>query len=339
MERTVFLRVPSDEALETVDGWQKEGNDLYSAVQADILVVKRREDNIRKGAPLEILELPGGSEYTLQSKKATVVKNTEDIQRTIQDTVSTKFSSEVAAKIASEAGISGLVTSGKLSAETSVKAGAELSDAIQDTLARKRSFEVQDSEEVTRGISIKPSSDGRPREPIMLRFYLGLWPWHWEFYLGRVRYIQLRHREPWYWWDVRETILKQTVEPKLPLFSVLLYEPQDKYSISDLPYTPDVSQTDMEGVVKQDLDGKMPKVSWPSGPSLEELARLAFPVNEEERESARKKTAKRSAAKPAPKASKARKARAARTAPKHRPTARKSAMRKPARRRAPRRHR
>jgi hypothetical protein len=281
---TTYLRVPPDDELESSANWQNLGDNTYSAVQADLVVIKRREQKVLTGPPIDIVNVPGGSEYTLQDKRATVVKHVDEIQDSIQETVSSKFSAEIVTKIASEVGATGVLPSAKLSSEVQGKAGTELREAVQNSLTRKRSFEIQDSQEITRSVTHKPSADGLPRAPLTLRFYLGLWPWRWEFYLYSVRYLRLRYARNWLWSKVRKTISESVVEPKLPLFCVRFYQPQDKYSFTDREYVPDVAdEDDMHEVKLIGVDGRMPNVRWPSAPTLEDLARLAFPVTQEER--------------------------------------------------------
>lgn len=279
----LYLRVPSDETLKSSRSWKKVASHTFAAVQADYVVVQTRE-KVRKGPPVRVIDVPGGTEYSVQDKRATVIKHAVEIQSSIQQAETSKFAAEAAAKIASEIGVSGAAVptlSAKLSSELQTKVSAELTEMLQETLTQKRSFELQDTKEITRSVSYKPAADGKPRTGTTLQFYLNLWPWRWDFYLYRIRFLSLHYEKNWIWPDVRQTILQGSVEAKRPLFSIRLYEPQDEYSWTDLDYTPDVTDEDLEELKQQVLTTEMPPVRFPLTPTLEELARMAFPLKGE----------------------------------------------------------
>lgn len=280
----LHLRVPSDETLTSTRGWKKVSKHDFGAVQADYVVVQTRE-KVRKGPPVRVVDVPGGTEYSVQDKRATVIKHTGEIQLSLQKAETSKFVAEAAAKIAAEVGLSGnpLALSAKLSSELQTKIGTELTEMVQETLTEKRSFELQDTREITRSVSYKPAPDGRPRPATTLQFYLNLWPWRWDFYLYRIRFLTLHYEKNWIWPDVRKTIVAGTIEAKRPLFSIRVYEPQDEYSWTDLEYTPDVTDQDLEEIKQYALTTAMPAVRFPLKPTLEDLARDAFPLSGETR--------------------------------------------------------
>lgn len=235
-----------------------------------------------------------GEPNTVSSaRRRRIVRNGGEIQRSIQETVTAKVAIEVAHKIASEVGATGPVPARKLSSEVNAKAGSELTEAVQATLATKRSFEIEDSEEITRSISYKPSADGNKRDPVTLHFYLRFWPWRWEFYLYRVEYLRLRHQHNWLWRDVRKTIGISSDEPKRLLFCIRLYEPQDEYSLAEGSYEADIA--DEDEVTVEPCAGQLPGIKVPFGPPLEELARMAFPVTRQERRQAKRVSGRRAA--------------------------------------------
>ncbi len=341
MPESICLQIPPDDVLESQDGWQDLGNKTFAAIRALLVVVKSRESGIQKGPPVKVLEIPGGAEYTIQQKNARIVKRAGEIQNSIQETVTFKVAHEVSQKITSEVGATGVVPTSKLSTEITAKSGVELTDAVQRNLALKRSFEIQDSEEITRSVSFKPSSDGKNRQSIVLQFYLGLWPWRWDFYLYRVDYLRLRHERHLIWPDIRKTIYKTSVEPKQALFRVRPFEPQDEYSFVEGSYVPDVTADDE--VTAESFVGKLPSIHCPSSRTLEDLARIAFPVTRQEKKyvkikrRAAKKVVKKAAKKAAkPAAKKAAKKAGFRKAAPHRAikTARNVAVKKSAVKRA-----
>jgi hypothetical protein len=301
----LYLRLPPDEALETSAGWEKIGTNTFAAVQADLVIVQKRE-KVCKGPPIKTIDIPGGAEYSVQDKKATVTKHSSEIQKSIQQTIISKLAAEAVAKIATEIGTSGIVVpTAKISSELQSKVSTEFTDQVQSALTQKVSFEVQDTHEITRSVSYKPSTDGKPRSAIRLQFYLNLWPWRWDFYLYRIRYLILSYEQNWLSPNVRKAILQDSFEPKHPLFSLRVYEPQDEYSWTEHEYAPDVADEALEEIKQEPLATPMPDLRFPAGPTLEDLARLAFPVTKQERKlsptrrraapkrSRRKKSAKR----------------------------------------------
>jgi len=277
----ICFQIPPDEVLEKRSGWTHLGKSTYSAVRANVVLVKKRELKTVKGPSFIDLDLPAASEYKYEKKKAKVIKHTESIQKSIQQTMTAKLSEEVAQKIASEIGATGVVPSAKLSSEISVKSGVELTDAVQQGLTFTKSYEVENSEEITQSVTFKSSPDGAQRS-MALHFFLGLWPWRWDFYLQRVEHLKLQYKRHWLWPDVRKTISITPAEPKLPLFRVRFYEPQNDVSITEHDHVPDIEHEGTEVTIESVTD-PMPNTRCPNGTSMEELARLAFPVTRQER--------------------------------------------------------
>ena len=140
MAERICILIPSDEALEEKSGWAALGDGTYSAMRFHVLVVKQRGHNIVKGPAIKVLNLPGGSEYKIERKKATIIKNAGSIQESIQETVTTKLAQEVTQKVAGEIGVAGVLPSAKLSNEIQLKSGVELTDAVQRGLTHTRYY-------------------------------------------------------------------------------------------------------------------------------------------------------------------------------------------------------
>ena len=275
-----YMRIPADEVLKSRTGWTRIGNE-YLSIQADVVAIQRRGRSVA-GPALAKKKMPGGSKVKIEDKTATITKRMDQIQKAIHETVASKFSTELATKIASEASV-GAVLSAKLSNEIRSKAGVELTDAVQSSVAQTRCFEIQNTREISRSVEYEPTRDGRRRKPWILHFYVELWPWKWDFYLYRVRYLRLHYRRNWLWKQVRNTIATASVEHRSPLFRMRYYEPQDEYSFVEGEHEPDVLDTDANDVRIECFSGQMPNVRFPSGQSLEELAFAAFPVSGEEK--------------------------------------------------------
>jgi hypothetical protein len=75
----VFFRIPADEVLESSSAWRKIGSDIFAATQADCVIIQSR-DKVIKGPPIKVIDLPGGTEYSIQDKRASVVKHAGEIQ-------------------------------------------------------------------------------------------------------------------------------------------------------------------------------------------------------------------------------------------------------------------
>jgi DNA-binding protein HU-beta len=282
MPQTIWLQIPPENVLEERSRWRSLGNKTFSTVRFHILVRKNRDKKLVNGPLIKELKLPGGAEYQVAQKKVHIVKHSDTIQQSIQETVTTKLAQEVAQKIASEIGSNGVLASAKLASEVRTKSGLELTEAVQESLTVTRSYEIEDSKEITQSVTWKAGTDGNVRPSITLRFYLGLWRWNWDVYLYKVEYLRLRYEKNWVWPDVRKTISEVSAEPKLPLFRVSFYEPQDEFSMSEGSYVPDINDEGDE-VRIEPLPDHIQRTSCPTGASLESLARLAFPVTKQER--------------------------------------------------------
>jgi hypothetical protein len=335
-----YLRNPSDRLLELRSGWRKSKNDMYAAVQSLIVAVRRRDKGPLRGPPVWVKNFPAGSEFSIQDKKALVTKRIGELQVSIQETATTKFAGEILTKVIAEVGFTGALPTAKTLGELQAKAGVELSESVQTRLAHKRSFELDTSREITSSTTYRPSG-GRPKgKPGRLLFYLELWPWRWDFYVYRVQYLQLQYKSSWLWRDVRETISETHIDLREPLFRLRFYEPQEDYSFTDEDYIPDVALEDVHAIKVEALHDPMPDVPRPIGPTLQDLARIAFPVTKAEKETARtrrvtpKKAVARKPAKPKRKAKAKSKGKAkakaktrAKAKPKRRATAKRSMRR------------
>ncbi|MBX6376494.1 MAG: hypothetical protein IRZ13_19995 [Acetobacteraceae bacterium] len=305
MPETLCFQVPADHELETIDGWSRIDSRTYSAVRAHIVVIKRRGTKLFTGPTLRRIDVPAGSEYVVKRRDIVTVKHTAEIQRSVQQTVTDRITQEFSQKIAAEISASGALPSAKATSETQFKAIGELTNAVQQSLNAKRAFEVQLTQEDERSIAVKTRSDGSRAPAKHLHLYVGVWPWRWDFYLYKVEILRLRYEKRWIWPDVRETFSSRVLTLKQPLFSVQFYEPQEDFSISDGDHAPEIE--DPEAISIAPLTVDLPNVEFPLNPTLEGLARLAFPVTGQERREAASRRASRviarkpAAAKPAAK--------------------------------------
>jgi hypothetical protein len=289
--RVIPVTIPPDSAFEDLKGWRRVGSDTYIAVQAHVLIVPRRDRSALKGSPFRTLSYPPGSEYSVQNKSVRVIKRAGKIQETIQDTLNSKFSAELASKLASEVGVSHAMPSAKVTTEVQAKAAAELAEAVQNTISSEKSFEIENTEEIDRSISIKGGAEGS--ELLQLSFYYSFWPCYYDVYLYRLRYLRLRFQKGWFWRNVRDTIEDKDLPLKRPLFRIKYFEPQDEFSISDRDYMPDIDSDDAADFEFIELTEAMPAAPFKLGESLVELAKIAFPATPDEKKAARARRGER----------------------------------------------
>jgi hypothetical protein len=286
MPDVTWMHVPSDLVLTDQNHWKSLGGSEYSAIRAHLLLLRRRSPSTKRGPVLKHVELPGGVKYSLEHKKLIVIKQTENIVETIQSTVSSKLTTEFAKKITAQAGLDKGLPTGGLNDETSMKFGSELTDSLQKTLATTKAYEVQYSEEITRSITLETHNGKKRQRSLDLYFYTNLWPWSWDIYLHQIEYLKLSYKQRWYWKDVRKTLEPLASDVKCPLLRASYYEPQDECSIAEGKYKPEVEED--IGLQIEMLNGSYPKVSPPISSTLEDLAKLAFPVTELEKSAAQK---------------------------------------------------
>ncbi|HEY0170954.1 MAG TPA: hypothetical protein VGB98_08020 [Pyrinomonadaceae bacterium] len=296
MAERIWVRVPDDSVLSRIDGWNNLGDNLYSALRWHFLIIGQRDGHTKSGPSFFEYEVPARATYTYTNKKVSTVKRTASIQESLKASVSSKLSEEISSKLSSEIS-GGTSLSAKLQSEVQAKSVSEVVESLGRDLSQTNSYEVQNAEEVTDNISLAPGDGTSGGKSLKLYFFLGLWPWRWDVYLHSVEYLRLEYRRRFLvWGQVRNTIVKATHEPKQPVCQIVHYVPQDKPSIREQSYTPEVS--DITISINPPAASAGTNVRLPSDiSSLEDLARVAFPVSDEERAHATKKRALKGGAK------------------------------------------
>jgi hypothetical protein len=196
--------------------------------------------------------------------------------------------------------------SANLSTEVEAKIGSELTDAVQQTLAVKRSYQIQKSRQITQSVKYTRPKPSEPGKPIHLTFYPQLWLWSWEFYLYRVEHLSFRYHRNLLRQQVREPLSNAEDRTERPLFCVRFYEPQeDQLSLAEGDFDPDVAEAG-EITIEPLPAGILPKNPCRLKSSLQQLAESAFPTSEDHwilgfiEPKSRKGTPKRAAAKKKP---------------------------------------
>lgn len=288
---------PNSADLMESDRWIPLGNDRYLGVRYRFVVVKRRSESTRNGPLLSNPQLSRNSEYKLGLEQITTNKSIEELQGTVQRTFSSKTAVEVSSRISAEIQAS-IAPSAKLMTEALGRLTTELSEVAQETLATKVTWEVENVLKLTRELTLKASSaDSEPTRS--LRIFQGFWEWHWDFYLYDIQHLNLHFKKGFLWWNVQRSF-EQAKDPeplRLPLFSIRFYEPDTDISVLEIPY--EVQVTSPKVVTSLGLTEPMPAVRPEAEPSLEELARAAFPTRTERKAAQRRGLPKTAAAKKA----------------------------------------
>jgi hypothetical protein len=289
------IRIPSDDELSSRSAWRKTGSDTYSALRAHMLVVKRKERQSPKGPAALIIDLPSGCEFQRERTIGSLTKYTEEILHSIQDTVNSKLSQELLDKVGAEIGVNptGFPVA-KLIAEVQAKTDIELTHSVQNTLSLKKSFEKQVTNEFKYTLKYVPPKDGEKKQTT-ITLYPRLSQWRWDFYLHKVELVTLRYRRNWRWKQVRDSIDPREDTTLRPLFSVIIYEPQE-LSMTDEEYVPEIDDADQ--VTMEPLHAST-RERCEDGASFRSLIKLAFPETKDEWAIVAKRSGRKAAAKKA----------------------------------------
>lgn len=293
MPKTI-LSLPPEAHLEDRAGWRKQHGDLYSAERRVVLLVKTRLDDAVNGPTLSSATYPAGTKYNFSIKNVVTSKNVESVQRTAELTISNKLSTEFLSKQSLSTGASVAGPTMTFGQEASQSISSELSTAAKDALSVTTSYELQNSEEITRSIEVQDGLATAGALPFDVHLYLKLYKWHFDFYLVRLDQLTLKYKNKWYGLGLLDPVrhkISSISDPKaLPLFRLRLYEPIEGLSVAIGPHRPEVGIDDSMAVHVEPLIDPAPSFTLRGLTDLEDLARLAFPKTTEERRIAGSKT-------------------------------------------------
>jgi len=199
---------------------------------------------------------------------------------------------QLASKISSELSSHLPGYSGKLSAETLSKSEYEITQTTEQVLTGTTSHLVQQVEGQELTFQLTAENDDRVAQ-LRRRYF----PFRWDVYLHSFEYLELTYgrKVPRLWKQVRETIKQSSDVLGWPLISVTFYEPQVDPNVFLTP-VPD-ALGDPDAILISELNDTMPRSTLPDRESLNELAKLAFPVTKEEKSRAVGRPRKRAAMK------------------------------------------
>lgn len=270
----------TDELSNKQRGWINTREDIYTTERHYILIVDRATSTFRNGGIQKKVEVVPGGTYTLSTKLSMSKKYTMGIDETITSSVSNKLSSEIRQLSGGSVGAGATGISANLKSELEAKLGAELSTSFTESLRINRNLEFQVMKEMGESFTTPiPVAKSDVRQYLTL--YLNLKEHIWDVYLYKTEIIELRYEKNWIWPDVRDTIRYEEIALKMPLFSITFYEPQETLSQTLQDYTPEIESEN--SFIINPLTSTYPSIKVDTVPSLEELARLAFPVTRKER--------------------------------------------------------
>ncbi len=283
----LWIQTPQDSFLSEKGGWTKIGQYKYAAFRHHILVVERKENLAVNGPVIKQMDWPVNAKYKLENKKGKKTNFTISIHESVTSTISSKLSQEVLTKIGSslEAGIANLKAN--INSELQSKFGVELITTLQNGLSATKTYSTETYLEQLEAIEFTIPERSNQSSTRSVFAYLKLRPVIKEFYLYRTEYMQLEYRKSWIWPDVRKTLTQYDLDLRKPLFKIIYYEPEDTISFSFDSYKPVIEEGDT--VTSEELNSVFPSTARIQlNKTMEQLAKLAFPVSKKEKQSAAK---------------------------------------------------
>lgn len=281
MAKVIWKIIPDNITLSHPDSWQKTARDRYSVNRYYVAIVEEKTFQAKITPPLIKVPVPAGVKPVFSEKKIVVLTYTESIAETVQQSVTSKISTESSFKNA-------ISLKDGFSAELQTKISAEVSDSLSLQLSGTKTYQIQTTHEILTSISFERPDKNASNEKITYYLYLPVWPITWSVYLYKVESLELGYRRfsfdkgvSKFFKKVRDIGQSNTYYPRLPLAQLSFYEPQAVLAVQDGEYTPEVINPD-EAIVSR-LIGECARLSeFQPSMSLEDCANIAFPETEEE---------------------------------------------------------
>jgi hypothetical protein len=283
-----WIHTPPDAALADIQAWAKTGLNQYAAIRHHLLVVPQN-GGIKDGPIHRQMDWPVKAEFRMVDIIKDITRYTYTLQESITSSVTSKLSQELLTKINSSATLGVNKLDATLNFEVQAKIGSELVQALQRGLSTVSTYSVETERQKEEGLKFEvPESDGsKGTRPVFI--YFKLRERFWDVYLYRTDYLQLEYKPNWVWPDVRKTIIRESVLLQQPLFRLRFYEPFPDFSFAFDQYQPEVENGDSASSVQ--VTAACPPVALPAVSTLEQLAKVAFPVSREEKDKAKKQKA------------------------------------------------
>jgi len=301
--------LPNSDLRDRVN-WRALGNDRFAALRARILIVRSDGKESRFGPVIRAFNVAPGNTIELRTKREQVISQTTTISDAIRFTTTSRVCDQLMVKLSAELSAKVPGFSGKLGSEILSKSEYEITKTTEYQLSATTSHVIQEMEGDEHGITLTGGDSPRVEE-----FRRRYWPRQWDVYLHSYEYLELSYKSSWLWWgDVRKTI-KKTDSGVLgwPLVSVTFFEPQLGQDVCHGPVADELTSPD--AIEIRPLADAMPSALAPRAESLEDLAKLAFPVTKDEKKAASRPKKRAAKARPKKRARKAAKKKSAKRAP------------------------
>ncbi len=260
--------------LTVQSNWQKNG-DRYSAIRAQLLIVRRELDEYRDGNTKESHPISVDS-IAIETAHQTVTVFTDTMTAGLRFAVSQRVLNQLSSRVFSKLGAKVPGFSAKLGSELLAKAEYEFTETTEENFSSTKSFQITENEEKKHTITLNP---GEVREA---KLRLRYWPRRWDVYLHSFDAIDFKYRKPWLRHQIRETMKIAEVQVLgWPLFSMTYYEPQANLVVTYGPVANELTEPDEVKISA--LVEPMPRAIAPQLRSLSDLAKLAFPVTKQEK--------------------------------------------------------
>jgi hypothetical protein len=272
-----LIQIPSDEELSSPTEWQRGPDRNYYAYRYHLLIEERRGSRQLAGPAIDTIEVASGVKYNFQIRKLVTIRFTETIQDSITRAVSNKLTHDVSSKTISELGAGANLLSSKFGNEIQTRWGVELTASVQELLSNTKSYEIQNTEEITKSITIDSPDDLADGQSRFIHIYPSLWPWHWNVYLYEMEFLSFKYQRKGltFWRKVRTEIAGNRWFMGVPLFRIDFYEPRENINTRANSFTPDVENADEIKVTR--FQGICPAPPPDRVSTFDEIAEIAFP--------------------------------------------------------------
>lgn len=301
MGKLSWLVDPSDEKLQELKNWVRQGNDRYLAVRSYFLI-HVDDATVLDGPVIEDVDLPVGTKRSIETTVSFSTTTVEEIQDSVADTVSEKVSSELIAGLSAKAGATAIASALELAGNLSAKSVSEVARSVGRNLVRRYTKSSQESEQVVKSEEFTvPQSSNKGRLTTRTFAYLKYRRVVVRIFLVCTESLLLQYKRNWHWKRIRETVKLGTDDVRKPLLKITFYRPMRQLSYRFDSF--DGQLSDPGAIRVERLADPCPPRNPQFETPLQDLAQVAFPVNRAEDAVQRQRrvaTVKKVAAKKAP---------------------------------------
>lgn len=277
-----WITTPTEEEISSKNNWQKLKNSQWAIGRHHLLIVSRENEQPKKGRVHLFQKIQPGTEYIETSRISKITKYTNQLEQSITKAISTQLTEEVISKLETEFKF-GLDIESNINTELQTKITKTLNKSLQHSIVKTETFSIEIEEEKSNSVKIIIPSLNKIKKDVLVSTHYMLREHVWEVYLIQSDYIHLKYR--FYklisWFDIRKTISNYEIKVLKPLFKIIYYVPESRFSISFGSYKAEVENE--REIIITPLYSKCPTFNMPPYKSLEKIAQVAFPENQIER--------------------------------------------------------